>query len=127
VLVVVNLSAGEVALQQPMPSRGARSPAGGFTSGGGGGPAFDGSNLATLGDVVVVTVNHRLNIFGFLNLGYLDDEFADSANAGQLDIIAALRWVQNNISVFGGDPGNVTPFGQSGGGSKVVTLMAMRL
>jgi para-nitrobenzyl esterase len=78
---------------------------GGFTSGGGVGPAFDGSNLATV--------------------GYLDDEFADSANAGQLDIIAAIRWVQNNIAVFGGDPGNVTPFGQSGGGSKVVTLMAM--
>lgn len=98
---------------------------GGFSGGGGGGPGLDGSNLAKFGDVVVVTVNHRLNAFGFTNLGYLDPQFADSANAGQLDLVAALTWVKNNIHAFGGDPGCVTLFGQSGGGSKITTLMVM--
>jgi para-nitrobenzyl esterase len=78
--------------------------------------------LAARGDVVVVTVNHRLNALGYL---YLPDRFPDSGNAGQLDLICALEWVQRNIAAFGGDPGNVTLFGQSGGGAKIATLMAM--
>lgn len=98
---------------------------GGFRSGGGDAPALDGSELAKFGDVVVVTVNHRLNLLGYLQLSHLDEDFADAANAGQLDLIAALRWVKNNISAFGGDPGRVLLFGQSGGGSKIATLMIM--
>ncbi len=86
---------------------------------------FDGTRLARRGDVVLVTVNHRLNAFGFLYLGKLLPEFADAANAGMLDLVAALTWVRDNIAEFGGDPGNVTIFGQSGGGGKVATLMAM--
>jgi para-nitrobenzyl esterase len=98
---------------------------GGYTNGSGGDATYDGSNLAHKHDVVVVTVNERLNAFGFLYLGQLADEhYADSGNAGLLDLVAALRWVQENIGEFGGDPGNVTIFGQSGGGSKVSTLMA---
>jgi para-nitrobenzyl esterase len=85
-------------------------------------PLNDGANLAARGDVVVVTVNHRLNAFGYL---YLPDRFPDSGNNGQLDLILALQWVQRNIAAFGGDPGNVTVFGQSGGGAKIATLMAM--
>ncbi len=85
-------------------------------------PLNNGAALAARGDVVVVTVNHRLNALGYL---YLPDTFPDSGNAGQLDLIAALQWVQRNISAFGGDPGNVTLFGQSGGGAKIATLMAM--
>ena len=99
---------------------------GGYGTGGGGGAVLDGSNLAKFGDVVVVTVNHRLNVFGYLNLGHLDtDHLSDAANAGQLDLIAALTWVKRNISAFGGDPDNVTLFGQSGGGSKIMVLMGM--
>ena len=98
---------------------------GGFRSGGGDAPALDGSELAKFGDVVVVTVNHRLNLLGYLPLSHLDEDFADSANAGQLDLIAALRWVQTNIFAFGGDPDRVLLFGQSGGGSKIATLMIM--
>jgi para-nitrobenzyl esterase len=99
---------------------------GGYFTGGGGGAVLDGSNLAKYGDVVVVTVNHRLNVFGYLNLAHLDAEhFSDAANAGQLDLIAALKWVNRNIAAFGGDPGSVTLFGQSGGGSKIMVLMAM--
>lgn len=85
-------------------------------------PLNDGALLAARGDVVVVTVNHRLNALGYL---YLPDRFPDSGNAGQLDLICALEWVQKNIAAFGGDPGNVTLFGQSGGGAKIATLMAM--
>jgi para-nitrobenzyl esterase len=85
-------------------------------------PLNDGAALAARGDVVVVTVNHRLNALGYL---YLPERFPDSGNAGQLDLIAALEWVQRNIAAFGGDPGNVTVFGQSGGGAKIATLMAM--
>lgn len=85
-------------------------------------PINDGAALAARGDVVVVTVNHRLNAFGYL---YLPDRFSDSGNAGQLDLVCALEWVQRNIAAFGGDPGNVTLFGQSGGGAKIATLMAM--
>ncbi len=86
---------------------------------------FDGMRLARRGDVVVVTVNHRLNAFGFLYLGELLPEFADSANAGMLDLLAALAWIFDNIAEFGGDPHNVTIFGQSGGGGKVAMIMAM--
>lgn len=86
---------------------------------------FDGTRLAQRGDVVVVTLNHRLNAFGFLYLGGLLPDFADSANAGMQDLVAALAWVRDNIAEFGGDPGNVTIFGQSGGGGKVATMMAM--
>lgn len=85
-------------------------------------PLNDGAKLAARGDVVVVTVNHRLNVFGYL---YLPDRFLSSGNNGQLDLICALQWVQRNIATFGGDPGNVTVFGQSGGGAKIATLMAM--
>jgi len=88
-------------------------------------PVNDGAALAARGDVVVVTVNHRLNALGYLYLARLDPRFPDSGNAGQLDLIAALQWVQRNIAAFGGDPGNVTVFGQSGGGAKIATLMAM--
>jgi para-nitrobenzyl esterase len=77
-------------------------------------------------DVVAVGVNHRLNAFGFLYLAEIGGpEYADSGNVGMLDIVAALQWVRANIAAFGGDPGNVTIFGQSGGGKKVGTLMAM--
>lgn len=88
-------------------------------------PLNDGAALASGGDVVVVTVNHRLNALGYLYLARLDPRFPDSGNAGQLDLILALQWVQRNIGAFGGDAGNVTVFGQSGGGAKIATLMAM--
>lgn len=86
---------------------------------------YDGSRLATKGDVVVVSLNHRLNLFGFLYLGGFDPAFAESGNAGMLDLVLALQWVRDNIAAFGGDPANVTLFGQSGGGGKATTLMAM--
>lgn len=87
---------------------------------------YDGTNLCRKGDVVVVTVNHRLNGFGFLYLAQLGGpEFADSGNVGMLDLVLALKWVRANIGEFGGDPGRVTIFGQSGGGAKCATLMAM--
>ncbi|MEY4138556.1 MAG: hypothetical protein RLZZ371_738 [Pseudomonadota bacterium] len=99
---------------------------GGYVTGGGGGAVLDGSNLAKFGEVVVVTVNHRLNVFGYLHLGHLDaEQFGDAGNNGQLDLIAALRWIKENIAAFGGDPDNVTLFGQSGGGSKILVLMGM--
>lgn len=99
---------------------------GGYASGGGGGAVLDGSKLAAMGDVVVVTVNHRLNVFGYTGLGHLDaEQFGDAANAGQLDLVAALQWVQRNIAAFGGDPGNVTLIGESGGGNKVMVLLTM--
>jgi para-nitrobenzyl esterase len=88
---------------------------------------YDGTRLAQRGDVVVVTVNHRLNAFGFLYLAGVtaDPAYADSGNAGMLDLVLALKWVQNNVEQFGGDPTRVTIFGQSGGGAKCATLMAM--
>ncbi len=89
---------------------------------------YDGTRLAERGDVVVVTVNHRLNAFGFLYLGAvagLGPEYAVSGNAGMLDLVLALAWVKENIEQFGGDPGRVTIFGQGGGGAKCATLMAM--
>ena len=88
-------------------------------------PLNDGYALATRGDVVVVTVNHRLNALGYLYLARIDPRFPDSGNAGQLDLILALKWVRDNIANFGGDPRNVTVFGQSGGGAKIATLMGM--
>ncbi|MCC4610560.1 carboxylesterase/lipase family protein [Xanthomonas campestris pv. esculenti] len=99
---------------------------GGYTTGSGSDPLYDGVRLCTRGDVVVVTVNHRLNLFGYLSLAQLGDaSFADSGNAGQLDLIQALHWVRQHAAEFGGDAGNVTVFGQSGGGAKIATLMAM--
>ena len=87
---------------------------------------LQGSRLAKRGDVVVVTVNQRLNIFGFLDLSSVGgSDFAASGNAGTLDMVAALEWVRDNIDRFGGDSGNVTIFGESGGGGKVCTLLAM--
>src|SRR5690606_13158294 len=94
------------------------------TSGNGSSTAYDGVRLARRGDVVVVTVNHRLNVFGYLALGHYGDGFADSAVAGVLDMVQALEWVRDNIEHFGGDPGTVMIFGESGGGAKVSTLMA---
>jgi para-nitrobenzyl esterase len=88
-------------------------------------PLNDGATLAAAEDVVVVTVNHRLNAFGYLYLARLDARFADSGNLGQLDLILALQWVRDNIASFGGDPGRVFVFGQSGGGAKIATLMGM--
>ncbi|WP_199555528.1 carboxylesterase/lipase family protein [Sandaracinobacteroides hominis] len=85
----------------------------------------EGAQLASRGDVVVVTVNHRLNALGYLYLARLDPRFPTSGNNGQLDLILALQWVQSNISAFGGDPANVTVFGQSGGGAKIATLLSM--
>ena len=88
-------------------------------------PAYNGENLSRRGDVVVVSLNHRLNILGYLSLAAYGEEYADSTNAGVLDLVAALEWVRDNITAFGGDPGNVTIFGQSGGGAKVSTLASM--
>ncbi len=85
--------------------------------------AYDGANLSRLGDVVVVSINHRLNILGYFDLSDYGEEYVNSGNAGGDDIIAALRWVHENIAPFGGDPENVTVFGQSGGGAKVTTLL----
>jgi para-nitrobenzyl esterase len=88
--------------------------------------SYDGESLARNHDVVVLTHNHRLNVYGYLNLGALGgEEYASSANVGMLDLVAVLAWVRDNIATFGGDPGRVTIFGQSGGGGKVLALMAM--
>jgi para-nitrobenzyl esterase len=99
---------------------------GGFQSGSGSSPGYDGTNLCKRGDVVVVTINHRLNVLGFAFLGELGgEEFAASGNVGMLDIVQALEWVRDNIVKFGGDPQRVMIFGESGGGRKVGTLLAM--
>jgi para-nitrobenzyl esterase len=99
---------------------------GGFSSGSGSSPVTEGANLARRGDVVVVTVNHRLNVLGFTSLEEVGGpEFATSGDVGMMDIVAALRWVRDNIAEFGGDPNTVMIFGQSGGGRKVATLLAM--
>jgi len=97
---------------------------GGWSTGSGSSYAYDGVRLAKRGDVVIVTVNHRLNVFGYVNLAKYGPQFADSGFAGVLDMVASLNWVKDNITAFGGDPGNVLIFGQSGGGLKVCTLMA---
>lgn len=99
---------------------------GGFQAGSGSNFVSNGENLAAYGDVVVVSVNHRLNIFGFLYLEEIcGSEFAGSGLAGMLDIVLALKWIRDNIESFGGDPSKVTIFGVSGGGRKVSVLMGM--
>lgn len=100
---------------------------GGFTRGSANHHLFTGDRLARFGDVVVVTVNHRLGVLGYLNLRDLADDgaFRHSGNAGILDLVQSLEWVRDNIANFGGDPNAVTIFGQSGGGGKVAALMAM--
>ena len=97
---------------------------GAWASCAGSAPGFDGTVLARDGGVVVVTINHRLNLFGSIQLDDQDGAFAQSGNAGVLDMVAALHWLQDNAPAFGGDPGNVTIFGQSGGGAKVSALLA---
>ncbi|HEU4781175.1 MAG TPA: carboxylesterase/lipase family protein [Steroidobacteraceae bacterium] len=94
---------------------------GAYSSGSGSSALYDGATLCRRGDVVVVTLNHRLSLFGYLYL----TGFPDSGNAGMLDLVLALQWVRDNIAAFGGDPGCVTLLGQSGGGAKIATLMAM--
>jgi para-nitrobenzyl esterase len=96
---------------------------GGFVEGSGSAALYDGTSLARRGDVVVVTLNHRLGALGYLYTG--TGAHAPSGNAGMLDIVAALEWVRDNIASFGGDPGNVTIFGESGGGMKVTLVLAM--
>jgi para-nitrobenzyl esterase len=99
---------------------------GAYSGGSGSSPLYDGVRLCKRGDVVVVSINHRLNAFGYLYLSrFGGEEFADSGNAGQLDLILALQWVRDNIAEFGGDPGRIMVFGQSGGGAKIATMMAM--
>src|SRR5678816_2905550 len=100
---------------------------GGFSGGSGNWLLYEGTNLARKEDVVMVSVTHRLNLFGFLYLADLGggEKWANASNAGMQDIVAALAWIKENIAAFGGNPNNVTVFGQSGGGSKVTTLMAM--
>ena len=99
---------------------------GAHANGSGSSPLYDGVVLCRRGDVVVVTVNHRLNVFGYNGLGQiLGGAYAASGSVGNLDLILALEWVRDNIANFGGDPANVTVFGQSGGGAKLVTMMAM--
>ena len=85
--------------------------------------AYDGENLSSYGDVVVVSINHRLNIVGYLDLYYYGEKYKNSGNLGQMDMVAALQWVHDNIDAFGGDPDNVMIMGQSGGGGKVKSLL----
>jgi para-nitrobenzyl esterase len=98
---------------------------GAYSSGSANNVLYDGMNLCHRGDVVFVTLNHRLNLFGFLYLAELAPGFEDSGNTGMLDLVLALEWVRDNIEEFGGDPKRVLIFGQSGGGAKCATLMAM--
>ena len=101
---------------------------GAYANGSGASPLYDGSALCRRGDVVVVTLNHRLNAFGYAYLARLGPaDLAQSGNVGQLDLVLALSWVADNIARFGGDPAKVMVFGQSGGGAKIATLMAMPL
>ena len=116
----------------PSPSRQSKKPVmvwlhgGGYSLGSGSWPIYEGGNFARTNDMVMVSVNHRLNMFGYAYMAEaLGDEYKKSANVGQLDIVLALQWVRDNIAAFGGDPNNVTIRGQSGGGSKVSVLMAM--
>lgn len=98
---------------------------GGFSSGSSFENYFhDGKNLSKTGDVVIVSVNHRLNLLGFLDLSAYGEKYKNSANVGIMDLVASLEWIRDNIEEFGGDPNNVTIFGESGGGAKVLTLMA---
>lgn len=96
-----------------------------FSNGSGSSPTYDGTRLCRRGDVVVVTVNHRLNIFGHLYLGRLGPGYESSGNVGLLDLVQALEWVRDHAEEFGGDAARVMVFGQSGGGAKIATLMAM--
>src|SRR4029079_2461690 len=99
---------------------------GGFNQGSGAAPVNDGTRLALRGDIVSVTANHRLNVLGYTYLGEaLGHAFEGSGSVVMQDLVQALRWIKNNIAQFGGDPGNVTIIGQSGGGSKVFTLLTM--
>ncbi|HYE47937.1 MAG TPA: carboxylesterase/lipase family protein [Caulobacter sp.] len=98
---------------------------GAYMTGSGSNPLYDGTGLAARGDVVVVTLNHRLGPLGYLYLNRVLPGFEDGGNAGMLDLVLALRWVRENIAGFGGDPSRVMLFGQSGGGAKIATLMAM--
>jgi para-nitrobenzyl esterase len=98
----------------------------GYDSGAGSETMYNGANLARRGNLVIVTINHRLNVFGYLHLADIGgEEFTGSGLAGMLDAVLALKWVHDNITNFGGDPGNVTIFGESGGGSKVSTLLGL--
>ena len=96
---------------------------GGMTSGSANGDGTSGANLAKAENVVVVTVNHRLGVLGYLDLSAYGEQYAQSGNVGALDMVASLQWIHDNIAAFGGDPENVTAFGQSGGGAKVLALM----
>lgn len=96
---------------------------GGFSTGSANEEGYNGVNLSKSGDVVVVSINHRLGVSGFLDLSAYGDKYRYSANAGLTDIVNALEWIQENIEAFGGDPENVTLFGQSGGGAKVLSMM----
>lgn len=98
---------------------------GGFRGGSGSNPGWDGTNLCLRGDVVVMTINHRISAMGFANFSEFSQDFAASGQVGMLDIVHALKWVRTNIEQFGGDPSTVMIFGQSGGGRKVETLLAM--
>ena len=98
---------------------------GAYLWGSGGVRLYDGAALAQRGDVIVITVNHRLNAFGYMYLPELADRYGDAANLGQQDLVEALRWVRRNVAAFGGDPDNVTIFGESGGGGKVSSLLGM--
>ncbi|MET0334459.1 MAG: carboxylesterase family protein [Rhizobacter sp.] len=98
---------------------------GGWYGGSGNSPGCDGAMLAKHGDSIVVTLNHRLGAFGFLDLSAISSEYANSGAMGMLDIVAGLRWLRENVESFGGDPSRVLVFGQSGGGAKTSTLMAM--
>jgi len=99
---------------------------GGFSKGNGiEQDGYDGENIAREGDIVYCSINHRLGPLGFTNLNGIDEKFKDSGNVGMLDIVAALKWVNENITAFGGDPENVTVMGQSGGGAKVCNIATM--
>src|SRR5882762_7101518 len=98
----------------------------GFLAGAGSEPWYDGANLARRGDAVVITINHRLNAFGYLHLAdALGEEFSGSGVAGLLDVVLALEWVRDNAAAFGGNASNVTIFGESGGGAKVSTMLGL--
>ncbi|MFR3947377.1 MAG: carboxylesterase family protein [Ruminococcus sp.] len=98
---------------------------GGYTNGSSiEGIAYDGKNLSDFGDVVVVTVNHRLNVLGYLDVSEYGEDYQYSGNCGVADLVASLKWVKENIANFGGDPDNVTIFGQSGGGGKIISMLA---
>jgi para-nitrobenzyl esterase len=98
---------------------------GAYAHGSGSSPLYDGTKLCQRGDVVVVSVNHRLSALGYLYLARLDARFPDSGNAGMLDLVLALQWMRENIEEFGGDPSRILLFGQSGGGAKIATLLGM--